>query len=230
MKEQAILVDTTNCTGCNTCSYRCIQEFGEHDQAARGMFRSVVLIKDHGVVKQQCMNCKDAQCVKASAGALTKAAYGPVLVDASKVKDGKAIADSCPFHAAQYDEVSKKLINCNLCAHRLTAGQKPACVEACLSGALQSGDYEEMATRARQVASVKQLKIYGLKENGGTNVIILMKADPVALGYPRVKGHMRAGLNDLAAAPLVAGALYAGFKKYSERRTTVEQTENKKTD
>ena len=231
MKEQAILVDTTHCTGCNTCSYRCIQEFGEHDQAARGMFRSVVLIKDHGVVKQQCMNCKDAQCVKASAGALTKSAYGPVLVDASKVKDGKAIADSCPFHAAQYDEVSKKLINCNLCAHRLTAGQKPACVEACPAGALQSGDYEEMSARARQLAAGKHLKIYGLQENGGTHVIILTKTDPVALGYPKVKGRLRADLTtDLAAAPLVAGALYAGFKKYSERRTAVEQTENKKAD
>jgi formate dehydrogenase iron-sulfur subunit len=228
MKEQAILVDTTHCTGCNSCSYRCIQEFHEHDAAARGMFRNIVLIKDHGVLRQQCMNCKDAQCVKASEGALTKSSYGPVLVDNAKIKNAKAIAEACPFHAAHYDETSKKLINCNLCAHRLTAGQKPACVDACPASALESGDYEEMVARARQRTAAGKLKIYGLNENGGTHVIILAKADPVTLGYPKVKGNLRAELiTDIEAAPLVAGALYTGFKKYSERRTKVASAETK---
>jgi len=228
MKEQAILVDTSQCTGCNSCSYRCIQEFSDHEVAARGMFRNIVLIKDQGIVRKQCMNCKDPQCVKVSAGALTKSAYGPVLVDDSKVKNGKAIADACPFHAAHYDETSKKLVNCNLCAHRLAAGQLPACVDACPAGALQSGDYEEMSARAKQLAATKQLRIYGLNENGGTHVIILTKVDPVGLGYPKVKGHLRAELTmELAAGPLVAGTLYAGFKKYDERRKAVELTENK---
>jgi formate dehydrogenase iron-sulfur subunit len=155
-----------------------------------------------------------------------------VLVDDSKLKNGKAVTDACPFHAAHYDETSKKLANCNLCAHRLAEGKPPACVDACPAGALQSGDYEAMAARAKQLAASKKLKIYGLNENGGTHVIILTKADPVALGYPKVKGRLRAELTtELAAGPLVAGALYAGFKKYSERRTAVEVAENnKKTD
>jgi len=228
MKEQAILVDTTHCTGCNSCSYRCIQEFHEHDVAARGVFRNIVLIKDHGVLRQQCMNCKDPQCVKASGGALTKSSYGPVLVDNAKIKNAKAIADACPFHAAHFDETTNKLINCNLCAHRLAAGQKPACVDACPAGALESGDYEEMVARAKQRAAAKKLKIYGLNENGGTHVIILTKADPVSLGYPKVKGNLRAELTgDLTAGPLVAGALYAGLKKLSERRTAVKSAETK---
>ncbi len=176
MKEQAILVDTTYCTGCNSCSYRCIQEFGEHDLAARGFFRTFVQIKDEGILRTQCMSCKDPQCVKASSGAFTKSAYGPVLVNAAQAKGGKDAVGACPFHALQYDEKTNQVINCNMCAHRLTAGQKPACVEACPSGALQSGDYEAMAAKAKQVAADKKLKIYGLKENGGTNVIILTKA------------------------------------------------------
>jgi Fe-S-cluster-containing dehydrogenase component len=229
MKEQAILVDTTHCTGCNSCSYRCIQEFGDHEVAARGMFRNIVLIKDQGIVRQQCMNCRDAQCVKASEGALTKSAYGPVLVDDSKLKNAKAVTEACPFHAAHYDETSKKLVNCNLCAHRLVEGKQPACVDACPAGALQSGDYEQMSALAKQLAASKHLKVYGLNENGGTHVIILTKVDPVGLGYPKVKGSLRAELTtELSAGPLVAGVLYAGFKKYSERRTAVEQTENKK--
>jgi len=228
MKEQAILVDTTYCTGCNTCTYKCIQEFGDHELAAKGFFRTVVQITDDGMVKKQCMQCKDPQCVQASNGAFTKSAYGPVLVDVAKVQDGKSIANACPFHAVQYDQASGKLINCNLCAHRLAAGQKPACVEACPSGALQSGDYEAMAATAKQLAAAKKLKIYGLQENGGTMVLILTKADPKTLGYPTVaKKRLTAELtNDLTALPLVAGALYAGLKKYSDRRATVATTDS----
>jgi len=230
MKEQAILYDTTYCTGCNTCTYKCIQEFGDHGLAARSFFRTVVQIKDDGMVKKQCMHCKDPQCVQASSGALTKSAYGPVLLDVAKVRNGKDVAKACPFYVLQYDEVSQKLVNCNMCAHRLTTGKQPACVEACPSGALQSGDYEAMAAKAKQLAAAKRLKIYGLKENGGTNVIVLTKTDPVALGYPGVaRKRLRAGLTeDVTALPLVAGALYAGLKKYSDRRATVATTEGKK--
>ncbi len=225
MKEQAILVDTTYCTGCNSCTYKCIQEFREHDLAARGFFRTFVQITDDGMVKKQCMSCKDPQCVKASPGAFTKSAYGPVLVNAAQVKNEKDAVGACPFHALQYDDKTNQVINCNMCAHRLTAGQKPACVEACPSGALQSGDYEAMAAKAKQRAADKKLKIYGLNENGGTHVIILTKADPVALGYPKVATRHLANLE----LPLAAGALYLGFKTFSDRREAVEKAEKEQT-
>lgn len=228
MKAQALLVDTTACTGCNSCAYRCIQEFGDHDSAARGLFRNIVLIQDAGMLRQQCMNCQEPQCVKASAGALTKAAYGSVLVDASKLKNGKAVAEACPFKAARYDETSKTLVKCNLCAHLIADGKKPACVDACPAMALESGDYTNIAARAKQLAAKKGLKIYGLTENGGTSVIILTRTDPAALGYPKVRGTLRADLTTLTAGPLVAGAVCAGLKKYSDRRTAVKKAESNK--
>ena len=226
MKEQAILVDTTYCTGCNTCSYKCIQEFGDHELASRGLFRTVVQIQDDGVLRRQCMNCKDPQCVQASSGAFTKSAYGPVLLDVAKLKDGEKVAKSCPFNALHYDEKSGKIVHCNMCAHRLANGKQPACVEACPAGALQSGDYDEMAAKAKQLATSKKLKIYGLNENGGAHVIILTKADPVALGYPNVgKKRLQADMTGITALPLVAGAVYAGLKKYSDRRADVAKSD-----
>jgi len=59
-------------------------------------------------------------------------------------------------------------------------------------------------------------------------VLILTKAIPAALGYPNVaKKGLRAGLTEsLSAAPLVAGAVYAGLKKYNDRRTAVAQTDS----
>jgi formate dehydrogenase iron-sulfur subunit len=227
MKEQAILFNSTYCTGCNTCTYKCVQEFGDQSIAAQGLFRTLVLIKDDGILKKQCMQCKDPQCVEASQGAFTKTAYGAVLMEGEKLKDGKTVAGACPFHAIQQDGASGKVIDCNLCAHRLTEGRKPACVEVCLSGALESGDYEVMVAKAKDLASSKKLHIYGLKENGGTRLLILTKADPVSLGYPNVgRKRLRAGLiEDLGATPLLAGAVYVGLKKYSDRRAAVAATQ-----
>ena len=48
MKEYAILLDSTYCTGCNSCGYRCIQEFQYHDLATRGHFRTFVQVNDEG--------------------------------------------------------------------------------------------------------------------------------------------------------------------------------------
>jgi len=229
MKEQAILVDTTHCTGCNSCTYRCIQEFGDQDVAARGVFRTVVKITDEGMLRTQCMNCKDPQCAQKSA-AFTRTSYGAVLVDAAKLTNAKEVEAVCPFHAIGYDEQTKKVSTCNLCAHRVSEGKPPACVEACPASALQSGDYEAMVARANQLASAKKLKIYGLKENGGTHVIILTKADPAVIGYPKVsKTRLQAQLpTDMSTLPLVAGAVYMGLKKYGERRATVSKTEKRK--
>jgi len=86
-----------------------------------------------------------------------------------------------------------------------------------------------MAAKAKELAASKKLKIYGLKENGGTHVLILTKADPVVLGYPAVgRKRLQAELTgDLSALPLVAGAVYAGLKKYGDRRAAVEKSTGK---
>lgn len=40
---------------------------------------------------------------------------------------------------------------CNLCADRLAAGEKPACVHNCLSFCIEYGTLEEMAQRAAEI-------------------------------------------------------------------------------
>ena len=186
MRERAILIDSTGCTGCNSCTYKCIQEFGDHELAARGLFRAVALINDRAVYHQLCMHCQEPQCIPASAGAISKSAYGAVLLDATKLKNAKEVADSCPFHAVQYDEPSNGIVKCTMCAHRVREGLPPACVEACPVGAIQFGDYESIVAKAKEMAAARKLTIYGLEENGGTRVLILTKGNPTALGYPQV--------------------------------------------
>jgi formate dehydrogenase iron-sulfur subunit len=230
MKEYAILLDTTSCTGCNSCSYRCIQEFGDHEPAARGLFRTVAELKDDGIYHQQCMHCKDPQCAKASpAGAFTKTAYGAVLYDAEKTQGDKQGAAACPFHGVQYDEKTNNVLKCTMCAHRVSAGKEPACVDACPAGALQFGEYGAIVDQAKRAALNRKLKIYGLKENGGTHFIVLTKVDPALLGYPKVAHRKMTALNTVdLSVPLAAGVVYAGFKKLTDRRAAVDAEEKEK--
>jgi Fe-S-cluster-containing dehydrogenase component len=162
MKEYAILLDNTFCTGCNTCGYRCIQEFRYHDQAAKGLFRTFVQINDEGLYQKRCMHCLDPQCVKnCPVKALTKSDYGPVLYSAQTCIGCRTCTKVCPFQVPQFDEAAKKIVKCSLCAQRLGDGKQPACVEVCPTGALQFGEYKAMKSQAVKLAKEKKLALYG---------------------------------------------------------------------
>lgn len=132
MKSYAILLDTTLCTGCNTCLYKCIQENMRHDEASRGLFRTIAFIRDTGIYHQRCMHCVTPDCVDVCPeGALTKTDYGPVLYNADLCIGCQTCIDACPFSAPLFDQVTEKIVRCSMCAHRISEGQPPACVEAC---------------------------------------------------------------------------------------------------
>lgn len=235
MKQYAILYDSTYCTGCNTCSYRCVQEFREHDVAARGVFKNFVQILDDGMYTRRCMQCSDPQCVGAcSSGALTKSEYGAVLFDGDKCKGDAKCVSACAFHGIQLDTVTHKAVKCNMCAHRLVEDKPPVCVDACPTKALQFGEMSQMLALAKEVAKRDGLKIYGAKENGGTHFIVLTRQQPTALGYPAVPTK-RAGIStpaNVGSLPLVAGVALAGLETLRRRREEVsrEQTESKGND
>jgi formate dehydrogenase iron-sulfur subunit len=230
MKEYAILYDSTYCTGCNTCSYRCIQEFREHDTAARGIFRNLIEIKDEGMYDQRCMQCADPQCVHAcAAGALTKSNSGAVLFNTDRCTGDGHCVSACPFHGIKLDTVTRKAVKCNMCAHRLVEGRAPVCIEACPAKALQFGELSQMLVLAQETAKKGNLKLYGAKENGGTHFIILTKEAPASLGYPAVAAThsgKHAIAARLGALPLVAGVALAGLQKLTKRREEVARQES----
>jgi len=232
MKKYAILLDETFCTGCNSCAYRCIQEFRYHEQASKGLFRTFVQINDDGLYQKRCMHCLEPDCVQnCPVKALTKSEYGPVLYDAKICIGCQTCVRVCKFHVPQFDADLKKIVKCSMCAQRTNEGKQPACVEICPTGALQFGEYAAMKTLAEKLAKEKKLKLYGKEENGGTQLFILAKEDPVKFGYPKVAKKALKGKASLdldLGVPAVAALAVTGFKKYSERRSRIE-AEVKKT-
>jgi Fe-S-cluster-containing dehydrogenase component len=230
MKEYAILLDNTFCTGCNSCAYRCIQEFQYHDQAAKGLFRTFVQINDDGLYHKRCMHCLDPDCVaNCPVKALTKSEYGPVLYNAKTCIGCKTCVRSCKFHVPQFDEASKKIVKCSLCAHKVSEGKLPSCVEVCPTGALQFGEYQEILAKAKDMAAKGKLKLYGMQENGGTHLFVLSKTDPAVAGYPQVPAKdikkKSAALGDTLAVPAIAAVAFGGFTKFSERKARVKAEE-----
>jgi formate dehydrogenase iron-sulfur subunit len=224
MKEYAILIDSTYCTACNTCSYRCIQEFRYHSQAAKGLFRTFVAANDDGTYHKRCMHCLEPECVKqCPVNALTKTEYGPVLYSIQTCIGCQTCVKVCPFSIPQFDEATKKIVKCSLCAHRVGDGKQPACVEACPTGALQFGEYKAIMTRAKDLAAKGKLTVYGMQEAGGTHLFVIAKGDPVKAGYPAVaKMAMKTSSSlDGLKVPVMAGIVLGGLKKLSDRKESI---------
>ncbi len=169
MKSYAILLDTTLCTGCNTCLYKCIQENMRHDEASRGLFRTIAFIRDTGIYHQRCMHCVTPDCVDVCPeGALTKTDYGPVLYNADLCIGCQTCIDACPFSAPLFDQVTEKIVRCSMCAHRISEGQPPACVEACPTEALVFDESHRILALAEKRTVRDNLYVYGITQNGGT--------------------------------------------------------------
>lgn len=228
MVRKAILIDTTFCVSCNTCTYKCVQVHRLHDLASEGFLRRFVVIKDHGMYHFTCMHCQEPSCARACpTGAIYKTAEGPVLYNPDKCIGCRSCVLACPFHVPQWDEKRKIIIKCTMCVDRLIDGLPPACVEACPTEAMKFGDYEQIVEEAKSLALERNLKIYGLEENGGTSIILLTKEEPSKIGYPKVP-VIKLGTASTIGLGVVAAALaYTGLRKFAERAEEVRKAELK---
>lgn len=234
MKEYAVLIDSTYCTACNTCAYRCIQEFRYHSQASKGFFRTFVAANDDGIYHKRCMHCLDPECVKqCPVKALTKTEYGPVLYSIETCIGCQTCVKVCPFGIPQFDEATKKIVKCSLCAHRVGEGRQPACVEACPTGALQFGEHKTVMAKAKDLATKGKLTLYGMQEAGGTHLFVLVKGDSVKAGYPSVARKalktMKSSADGLIKVPVMAGLVLGGLKKLSERKESISNEKDELT-
>ncbi len=97
---------------------------------------------------------------------------------------------SCPFNIPkfEYHNWNPKIQKCNMCWERLQEGKKPACVQACPTGALMFGKKHELMEIAR-VRIYNHPKryvhhIYGEYEAGGTGWLYLAAVPFQRLGFP----------------------------------------------
>ncbi|MDR2573874.1 MAG: 4Fe-4S dicluster domain-containing protein [Desulfovibrio sp.] len=151
-----LLVDTRLCGAeCVACVDACVDEHalqshGRANTDARWIRKVRLVDKSTGLVSHlpvMCQHCADAQCVRVCpTGASYRRADGLVLVNRHLCIGCRYCMMACPYKARGfvYEKVEKPVPHsprgmgtvegCTLCSHRIDAGRKPACVEACARG------------------------------------------------------------------------------------------------
>lgn len=147
-----IQVNAGRCTGCKSCEIACALAHSKTKElvaAAMGEpeIQPRISVRKMGdlAVPVQCRHCEDAPCVKVCPNdALHRDASAQVVLhDPSKCQGTGACFEACPYGVLEEAPDGKVLTKCDLCTIEVSAGEKPACVLSCPTGALQLVDLDE---------------------------------------------------------------------------------------
>lgn len=148
-----------SCIGCRACAAACKDK---NDLAIGKKFRRVYDYAGGGwsvedgvctyedvfvySLSTSCNHCENPICVaNCPTGAMTKRPEDGVVYVREELCVGcKMCVMSCPYHQPRYDEARGCSTKCDLCRSLIDAGENPACVDACVTRALQWGDIEEL--------------------------------------------------------------------------------------
>ncbi len=199
--SKAILYDATLCIGCKQCESACAQqnELPYDDKVAAESVQSehkytVVLANNDKFMRRLCMHCEEPACASVCpVGALHKTAAGPVVYDVWKCLGCRYCMVACAFSVPKYEwgKLNPRVRKCIMCPDRVAAGKQTACAEICPVGATKFGDRDalvaEAQDRLRQNPSNYVPHIYGLKEVGGTDVLLLSSVPFQQFGLPKAE-------------------------------------------
>ncbi len=142
-EQYAFSVDLDKCTGCKACVSACHHENGLDEDES---WRSVGLVYGGTAaepavqhVTTACHHCLDPACLN---GCPVNAYEKSPITGIVKHLDDQCIGCqyctlTCPYDVPKYSKKKGIVHKCDMCIGRLEAGQAPACVRACPSGAIR---------------------------------------------------------------------------------------------
>ncbi len=150
MTRRAFVFDLNRCTGCHACAIACGIENAPDRIDAGGLdWRRIDTYNEARIpaipsfsLSLACNHCEKPACLTACpTNAYTRdAVTGAVLVDAERCIGCRYCTWACPYDAPRFNAGTGTVEKCTFCHHRLVDGGRPACVEACPTGALEIGD------------------------------------------------------------------------------------------
>jgi len=136
-QQFAFLVNLDACTGCKACVTGC-HSLNGLDTESGETWRQVGDL-GHQSVTSACHHCADPACLK---GCPAEAYEKDALTGAVIHLDDACIGCSyctmtCPYEVPSFSDRLGIVRKCDLCHGRLSAGEAPACVQACPTEAIQ---------------------------------------------------------------------------------------------
>lgn len=146
--QLGFLHNSEKCIGCRGCEMACKNEYQTN---ASTRWRQVYQLNEENFalptrmfISIACNHCEKPECLRVCpVGAYTKREDGIVVHDQSRCIGCKLCTMACPYGRPQFNPEKKQAEKCSLCHQRLDRGEKPACVAACIPGALELVEINE---------------------------------------------------------------------------------------
>ncbi len=183
MTKYAFAINVHRCIGCRTCVVSCKMENGTPD----GFMRMRVLNEQDELVNDvpvgeypqlsltwhavPCQHCDMPLCVAACpTGASTKRDDGIVTVDRETCIGCGSCVDACPYDVRFINPDTNVSDKCDLCAHRLDAGETTTMCQLCCPGrAITVGDLDDPDSEVSKIlaghATTRLLEEEGTEPN-----------------------------------------------------------------
>jgi carbon-monoxide dehydrogenase iron sulfur subunit len=163
---KTVFVNPERCIGCRQCEFACAVEHSESRDPYLAVFeRALPRPRIHvspgramnTSFPNRCRHCNPAPCEQVCpTGAISRdLAHDLVLTDAHRCIACAMCAMVCPFDVISFHAHSNGMpekitaIKCDGCVERVSKGRRPACVEACKTGALVFGELNELIADGR---------------------------------------------------------------------------------
>jgi carbon-monoxide dehydrogenase iron sulfur subunit len=170
--SKVIVVDVGKCYACLGCVVECACKqagAGEEVSLATGVLEHAacaVMAVGSEPVPLVCNHCEDAPCLTVcpTTAIHRTSEAGPVLMDEDRCIGCKACVMACPFGMVKLRHNGNTAIKCDLCADRLARGESPSCVEACVTGALELRELDDVVAETRARAGAMLLAGLGRQQ------------------------------------------------------------------
>jgi len=194
-----LLFDSTRCIACGACASACKEQNKlpgpVQEECTAYTWTTVHTVEEHNI-RKLCMHCLVPTCVSVCpVAALTKSAEGPVVYDAERCMGCRYCMMACPFDVPKYqwDRAIPAVGKCIMCTDLVKQGQPTACATACPVAATVFGERKDLIMdaqeRMRANPGTYEDHIYGIREAGGTGVLMLA-------GVPYGKLGLKTDLGD----------------------------------
>lgn len=154
-KQWGFFFDQTRCCGCYTCIMACRQWHDSHTNwrwvktMEEGEFPQIKVT----FLSLSCLHCNSPACVSSCpTDALWKREQDGIVLVNKEICLGREecgqCLNNCPYQALNFEKgPDAKIEKCDFCWQRIVAGNKPLCVLACITRALEVGPLNELKAR-----------------------------------------------------------------------------------